>query len=42
MALGTQGLPSAAAARIKSIHEAALEIRSHLGMQESEAAPNCP
>ena len=38
MALGTQGLPSSAAARIRSIHDAAQEIRSHLGMQESEAA----
>ncbi len=34
MALGTQGLPSSAVVRIKSIHDAAQEIRSHLGMQE--------
>ena len=34
MALGTQGLPSTAAARIQSIHDAAQEIRSHLGMRE--------
>ena len=37
MVLGTQGLPSSAVARIQSIHEAALEIRSHLGMQESSS-----
>jgi hypothetical protein len=36
MAMGVQGLPSSAAARIKSIHEAALEMRSHLGLQEPE------
>ena len=39
MAMGVQGLPSSAAARIKSIHEAALDMRSHLGLQEPEILP---
>ena len=36
MVMGIQGLPSSAAARIESIHQAALEMRSHLGLQEPE------
>lgn len=38
MAMAMQGLPAAAVARIKSIHEAAQEMRSHLGLQEPEPA----
>ncbi len=42
MAMAMQGLPAAALARIKSIHEAAQEIRSHLALQESEPAVRRP
>ena len=37
MALGVQGLPCSAATRIKSIHDAALEMRSHLHFQDADA-----
>lgn len=39
MALGVQGVPPSAVDRIKSIHEAAAEMRCHLGLAETEAAP---
>jgi DNA-binding NtrC family response regulator len=38
MALGVQGVPPSAVARIKSIHEAAAEMRGHLGLPDTEAA----
>ncbi len=38
MALATQGLPSGLVARIKSIHDAAQDMRSHLGVEEAELA----
>ncbi len=38
MALATQGLPAALVTRIRSIHDAAQDMRSHLGFDETESA----
>jgi hypothetical protein len=38
MALAVQGVPPLALSRIKAIHEAALAMRSHLALPESESA----